>query len=222
MARKSLLLCGIVAMLWYVAINIIVPMQDPDYNIASQTVSELSAIDAGTRTLWVELCIFYSLLFIAFGLGIWLSANGNRKLKLVAAVILFDAIFGFFWPPMHQREILVAGGGTISDTLHIVWTFVHLALVLLMIGFGAASFGKAFRIFSVGVVVVFIVFGILTTKESLGLEAGLPTPYIGIWERINMGAYMLWVIVFAIGLIRRENLLRREKIRITNNLMMTR
>ena len=91
-----------------------------------------------------------------------------------------------------------------------------------MIGFGAASFGKAFRIFSVGVVVVFIVFGILTTKESLGLEAGLPTPYIGIWERINMGAYMLWVIVFAIGLIRRENLLRREKIRITNNLMMTR
>jgi hypothetical protein len=123
---------------------------------------------------------------------------------------------------MHQRDILAAGGGTIPDTLHIVWTFVHLALVLLMIGFGAASFGKAFRIFSAGVVLVFIVFGILTTKESLGLEAGLPTPYIGIWERINMGAYMLWVIVFAIGLIRRENLLRSEKIRITNNLMMIR
>ncbi len=210
MARKGLLICGIVAMLWYVVINIIVPVQNPDYDIASQTVSELSAIDASTRPLWFVLCLFYSLLFIAFGAGIWLTANGNKKLKVIAAVILFDAMFGFFWPPMHQREVIAAGGGTISDTLHIAWTFVHLVLMLLMIGFGAASSGKVFRIFSVGIVLVFIVFGILTARESSGLEAGLPTPYIGIWERINMGDYMLWVVVFAIGLIKRENQLERS------------
>lgn len=134
----------------------------------------------------------------------WLSANGNRKLRIVAAVIIFDAVFGFFWPPMHRREVLAAGGGTLTDTLHIVWAFVHLVLMLLMIGFGAASFGKAFRVFSVGIVLVFIVFGILTTQESFGLEAGLPTPHVGIWERVNMGAYMLWVVVFAILLMRRK------------------
>jgi len=205
MVRKGLLICGIISMLWYAAINVIVPTQYPGYDISSQTVSELSAIDAPTRTFWVVLCIFYSFFFIAFGLGIWLSANGNRKLRFVAAVILFDAVLGFFWPPMHRREIIAAGGGTITDTLHLVWTFVHLGLVLLMIGFGAATFGKNFRIFSVAIVLIFIMFGILTTKESPGIQANLPTPHIGTWERINIGAYMLWVIVFAIMLLKRNN-----------------
>jgi len=205
MIRKSLLICGILSMLWYVAINVIVPIRYPGYDIASQTVSELSAIDAPTRPFWFVLCIFYSLLFIAFGLGIWLSANKNRKLRFVAAVVLFDAIFGLFWPPMHQREVIAAGGGTLTDTLHLVWAFVHLALMLLMIGFGAASFRKNFRIFSVFIVLIFLVFGLLTAKESPGIQANLPTPHLGIWERINIGAYMLWVIVFAIMLLRRNN-----------------
>jgi hypothetical protein len=138
MARKNLLICGILAMLWYVAMNILVPMRYPGYDSASQTVSELSAINAPTRTFWFVLGIFYSLFFIAFGLGIWLSSNGNRPLRIVAAVIILDAVFGFFWPPMHQREIIAAGGGSLSDTLHVVWAFVHLVLMLVMIGFGAS------------------------------------------------------------------------------------
>ena len=205
MVRKSLLFCGILSMLWYVAMSIIVQMQYPGYDIASQTVSELSAINAPTRSFWFVLAIFYSVLFIAFGLGIWLSAQGNRKLRLVAIVVIFDAVFGFFWPPMHRREIIAAGEGTLTDTLHLVWAFVHLGLMLLMIGFGAAALGKAFRIFSVVIVLGFIVFGILTTNESPGIEANLPTPNLGIWERINIGAYMLWVIVFAFLLLKKNN-----------------
>lgn len=205
MARKSLLICGILSMLWYVAINIIVPTQYPGYDIVSQTVSELSAIDAPTRMFWFVLCIFYSLFFISFGSGIWLSANGNRKLRFVAGVVILDAVLGFFWPPMHRRQIIAAGGGTLTDTLHLVWAFVHLGLMLLMIGFGAAALGKGFRIFSVAIILVFIIFGILTAKESLGIEANQPTPHVGIWERINIGAYMLWVIVFATMLMRRAS-----------------
>ena len=205
MVHKSLLICGILSMLWYVIINIIVPIQYPGYDIASQTVSELSAIGAPTRPFWFTLCIFYSILFLAFALGVWFSASGNRKLRIVAVVIFVDSVFGFFWPPMHQREVIAAGGGTLTDILHLVWAFVHLILMLLMIGFGAAAFGKVFRIFSVGIILVFIVFGTLTATESNGIEANLPTPHVGIWERINIGAYMLWVIVFTIMLLRGKN-----------------
>lgn len=205
MARKGLLICGILAMLWYVAMNILVPMQYPGYDSASQTVSELSAISAPSRSFWFVLGIFYSLLYIAFGLGILLSANRTRSLLVVAAVIIFDAVLGFFWPPMHRREVIAAGGGTLTDTLHVVWAFAHLTLMLVMIGFGASVFGKAFRLFSVAIVLIFLLFGILTTIESLRLEANLPTPHVGIWERINIGAYMLWVSVFAIMLMRRNN-----------------
>ena len=94
MARKILLACGMFSMLWYVVINIIVPMRYPGYDVASQTVSELSAIDAPTRPLWVALCIVYSLLLLAFALGVWYSAYGNGKLQTVAIVI-----FGFTSAP---------------------------------------------------------------------------------------------------------------------------
>ena len=205
MTRNSLLVSGIIAMLWYVAMNIVVPMRYPGYDAASQTVSELSAIDAPSRSFWLVLGIVYSLLFIAFAIGVWLSANGNRKIQIVGAVVLFDAVFGLFWPPMHQREVISSGGGTLTDTLHLVWAFVHLGLMLLMIGFGAAPFGKGFRIFSVAIVLGFMVFGILTARESFGIEAGTPTPQVGIWERVNIGAYMLWTILFAVMLVRRNN-----------------
>jgi hypothetical protein len=32
-----------------------------------------------------------------------------------------------------------------------------------------------------------------------------PTPEIGVWERINIGVYMLWVVVLVMMLLRREN-----------------
>src|SRR6185295_9257289 len=82
--QKLLLICGIISSTWYFVINIIVPLQYEGYNIASQTVSELSAIDAPTRTLWIILCFFYTLLMIAFGCGTWLSAGSSKNLRFVA------------------------------------------------------------------------------------------------------------------------------------------
>ena len=73
-----------------------------------------------------------------------------------------------------------------------------------MIGFGASAFGKGFRIFSASIVLVFLVFGMLTAFDSRGIEANTPTPYAGIWERINIGAYMLWVIVFSVLLMKEK------------------
>ena len=211
MTRQFLLTCGILAMAWYGVMNIIVPPQFPGYEIASYTISELSAVDAQSRPLWVTLAILYSILFLAFGVGVRISAQGNRKLNIVGVVIILDVIIGLFWPPMHQREVIAAGGGTLTDTLHLVWAFVHLGLMMVMIGFGAAAFGRRFRIFSVCIVLVFIVFGMLTSMGSQGIATGAPTPMLGIWERINIGAYSVWVIVFALLMIKRNEALSHTR-----------
>jgi len=63
--------------------------------------------------------------------------------------------------------------------------------------------GKRFRLYTITTWVVFILFGVLTFLESPGIEANLPTPHIGLWERINMGAFLLWVMVFAIMLLQK-------------------
>lgn len=203
--RKVLLYCGIASSLWYIVINIIVPLSYPGYSFSSQVVSELSAIGAPTRSLWVSLCIPYSLLLIAFGWGIWLSAGTSRVLRIVAVAFILDAVIGIFWTPMHSREVLAAGGATISDTLHIVFTAVWGVFVMLAMGFGAAAFGRRFHLFTVATWVLLAGFGVLTGLSAPELQAGKATPGIGIWERINIGLFMLWVMVFAWKLLRRDS-----------------
>ena len=179
-------------------------MQYAGYSLTSQTISELSAINAPTRSLWVLLCTFYSLLVIAFGWGIWKVAGENRKLLIISIVMMIYGISGFFWPPMHQRQVLATGGGTMTDTMHIVFTAVTVALMLIMLISGAATFGKRFRYYTVATIMVLLAFGILTGISSPAMAKNLPTPMIGVWERINIGVFMLWVIVFASVLLHKE------------------
>ncbi|MBA4056577.1 MAG: hypothetical protein C0490_17815 [Marivirga sp.] len=81
-----------------------------------------------------------------------------------------------------------------------------LLFMMLLMGFGAAALGKQFRLYTIATWIVFIIFGVLTWMESPGIEANLPTPWIGVWERINIGAFMLWVVVLAIVLLRKEKM----------------
>jgi hypothetical protein len=127
MVRKSLLICGILSSRLYVAVNVFVPLQWEGYSSASQTVSELSAIGAPTRPLWVWLGIVYSLLVAAFGWGVWKSAGRNRPLRVVGGLMIVDGVLSLYWPPMHLR----GAEFTLTDTMHIVWAMVTVLLVVL-------------------------------------------------------------------------------------------
>ncbi|HET7818274.1 MAG TPA: hypothetical protein VFL70_03120, partial [Bacteroidia bacterium] len=72
-------------------------------------------------------------------------------------------------------------------------------------GFGAAAFGKSFRIYSIITMAVFIIFGTLSGFMGEALFKNEPTPWMGIYERINIYGYMIWVIVFVILLVKRNN-----------------
>lgn len=196
--RAGLLSCGILSALLYVSMNVSIPMRWPGYSVASQTISELSAIGAPTRPLWFALGIVYTLLVAAFGWGIWTVARGSRRLRLAGTLLVFSGLFGLFWPPMHLR----GAGFSLTDVLHIVWTAVTLLIMLIVMGLAAAAFGKRFRLFTIAIVPIWLVCGTLTGLASPGVAANLPTPMIGVWERINAASYQVWIIVFAIRLLR--------------------
>lgn len=119
-------------------------------------------------------------------------------------MILVYGLSGFGWPfaPMHLREVLAAGGGTLSDTIHLVYGTVTGLLMLVAMGFGGAAFGKRFRLYSIGTMVILMVFSALTGMEAPRVAANLPTLWIGIWERIFIGVFLLWVVVLAVALLR--------------------
>ncbi|HEX5624425.1 MAG TPA: DUF998 domain-containing protein [Saprospiraceae bacterium] len=202
--RQALLICGIVSSLWYMAITAIVPFWYEGYRSMELTVSELSAIGAPTRIIWVLLAMLYLLLLIAFGWGVLKTAGANRYLRIAGGLIVAYCVLNFYWPPMHQREVIAAGGGTLTDSLHIAWAAMTLLFNMLLMGFGAAALGGRFKWYTYATWLVFIIFGILTFIESPGIEANLPTPHLGLWERINMAAFLLWIVVFATVLLRRE------------------
>ncbi|HSC38701.1 MAG TPA: DUF998 domain-containing protein [Chitinophagaceae bacterium] len=204
--KKVLLICGSLSSLLYIACNIFVPMQWREYSSASQTVSELSAIGAPTRLLWVWLCIPYTLLVIAFAWGVWKSAGSNRPLRVAGGFMIVYGILGVIWPfaPMHLRETLAAGGATFSDAMHIALGVVTEILFFLALGFTAAALGKRFRFYSIATLIVLLVFGTLTFLDAPKISTNRPTPFIGVWERINIGVFLLWIIVLSVALLRKK------------------
>ena len=106
---------------------------------------------------------------------------------------------------MHPREQEL----TLTDTMHIVWTIVTRLLMLLAVGFAAAAFGKRFRLYSSATLMTFFVFGALTGMEGPRVAANLPTPWIGVWERIIIAAQMLWIAVLAVTLLRNQAVWQR-------------
>jgi len=203
-ARKALLLCGLVSSLLYGAMNVFIPMLWDSYSSFSQTISELSAIDAPTRPVWFPLGILYTLLVAAFGVGVWQSAFRSRPLRVLGGLLVAYGLIGLGWLPMHQRAVLAAGGATVTDTMHIVWSVITVVLMLFEIGFGAAALGKRFRVYSIVTVVLLGVFGTLTFIGAPGVSANLPTPWLGVWERINVLGFMLWVAVLSVSLLQRQ------------------
>ena len=119
-------------------------------------------------------------------------------MRIAGAMLILNGLISVAWPPMHQREAIAAGQGTLTDTMHIVFTFVSVLLMLCIIIFAAAAFGKRFRFYSLVTIVILLVFGVLTGLSASLLEKNLPTPMMGIWERISIGVYMIWIISLSI------------------------
>ena len=199
--REPLLICGILAGVLYIAMTLFVGMLWDGYSAADQTISELSAIGAPTRPLWMTLITVYGALMIVFGWTVSKSAP-NRASRIVGALLFTQTVFGLFWPPMHQRAVLAVGGGTLTDTLHIVWTIVTSLFFMVALGFGAAALGKRFRVYSLATMAIVLVCGAWTSTYAPAMQANLPTPWLGVWERINTNMFMLWVVVVAAMLLR--------------------
>lgn len=204
MLRKILLICGIASSLLYMAVTAYVATQWNGYSSLSQTISELSAIGAPTRSLWLWLVWPYTLLTLAFAAGVWMSSGSNRALRIAGALLIAYGALGFVWPfaPMHLRQAIAMGAGNFSDTMHIMLGAVSVLLMFAAIVAAATAFGSAFLIYSIVTVAILILFGALTFTGAPHLAKNLPTPLLGLWERINIGVFLLWVVTLATLLLR--------------------
>lgn len=200
MTRKVLLICGILAALMYVPADALGGVAWQAYSHASQGVSELMASGAPSRPLVLSLMTVRNVLLIAFAVGVWRSADGKLALRLTAILLLAEALVGqvtatFF--PVPQR------GASGTATMHIIGTAVESLFIVLAMGIAAAVFGRRFRLYSIATILVLLAFGAWAGLDAPRIEAQLPTPWLGIKERVNIYAYLLWMAVLAVTLLHR-------------------
>lgn len=196
MVRKVLLACGMVSSLVYVARDLAALLGYPGYDFGAQTISELGAIGAPGRSVDFALGMAYGAILAAFGVGVWLCALEKNGLRIAGALLSAAAVYGMFWPPMHMR----GEPASPTDTLHIAWTAGWLLLTMVAMGFAGAALGKRFLYYTIATIAAVLLFGALTGLQGPRIPQNLPTPWAGITERMNIGAFLLWIVVLAFKL----------------------
>jgi hypothetical membrane protein len=197
--RSALLICGILAALVYIAADVTGSLLYPNYSFNDQAVSELFAIGAPTSNLIVPLFTCSSALLAVFSFGVGWSAGSSRPLRLMALAILLCALDGLLlWNffPMHMR----GAARTFTDTMHLILAanpFVIMSLVC-----GIIAFRSSFRFYTSMTLVVLLVPAIFAFQYAPAVDADLPTPGIGLAERVAQYAYQLWQVSLALTLIR--------------------
>lgn len=204
LVRQVLLWCGILSSLLYAVTDVLGGPRYEGYSFTSQAISELMAVGAPSESFVDPLFILYGVLAVAFGVAVFQEGAGQRRLRIVGALLTAYAIIGFTGPTFFEMSQRGAGGAG-SDFSHLVVTAALVLLLLLAVGFGANALGKRFRSYSLATLLIVILFGGVSAFFGVKLAAGQPTPGFGIIERIHVYAFLLWVAVFALALLRRRN-----------------
>jgi ABC-type transport system involved in cytochrome c biogenesis permease subunit len=75
-------------------------------------------------------------------------------------------------------------------------------LMILAMVFAVGAFGRRFRAYTFATLAALVAFGALTSVQAPRVAAGLPTPWIGVWERLMLAAFLAWVVALAVALLR--------------------
>jgi hypothetical membrane protein len=204
MLRQVLLGCGILSSLLYIATDVLGGLRYDGYSFTSQAISELMAVGAPSEGFVDPLFILYGVLAVVFGIAVFREGAARSRLRITGALVIAYALLGLTGPlffEMSQR----GAGATGNDLGHIVLTAALVLCLLLTIGFGANALGRRFRAYSWATLLIVIAFGVVSATFGARLAAGEPTPGFGIVERIHVYAFLLWMAVFAIGLLRHRD-----------------
>jgi hypothetical protein len=197
--------CGAIYALSYaIANDVIAASRFHGYNRIDQAVSELSAKGAASRPFLVALLPIWTALMIAFGIGIAMSANDKRVLRITGGVLIAHGVVAvtWLWFPMTSRQDMIRAGTASNDTGHLVLTTLTIVFIVAELGFAALAFGTWFRVYSAITTATVLVFGALVGPLAAGIPDGKPTPWMGLYERISIGGWLLWMTVLTVTLLR--------------------
>jgi hypothetical protein len=201
MSERAFLAAGIGAVGVYAVGDLLSGRLYDGYNWRAQAISELSAYGSPVRPLAVVFITVHGLLLGAFSLGIVWTAARSRALRWTGVLLLTSVavtlpLHPFF--PMSSRGMEPGS----NDTMHLLLTMVFGLLVVGAVACSAVALRGWFRVYAIASLAVIMLFGWLAGDAAPDIGKNLPTPWLGTFERVNAYAYLAWIVVLALVLMR--------------------
>jgi len=203
MDKKLLYYGGIFGPIVFLLNDIIGSIITDNYSPIINAVSELTQAGSENAILLSSLFIIAALSLMFFGIGISTHYNFHHS-KLLFFGGIFIMILGIFSALSGSIFPMDPFGGEASfaGNMHIILTGLNIVMVVLaipMIGIGLnrEKQWKSFRLYSISTVFIMVIFGASTSLLLMN-----EIEMLGLFERITIYSYQLWIFVLAYLLIK--------------------
>jgi hypothetical protein len=197
MLQRILLSCGILAPLFYLGTDLLTGKLLKGYSFSAQSMSELGASGSPTRPLVVTLTQVASVFMIAFGIGVWRAAGPAILPRIVAGLILGNAVAGLAATLFFPNRF---GVRPEFGTPGVLLMFLSVLCFVLAMVFGAAAFHGWMRILSIAIPTAYVLLAILRFATAASSVAGAAV-LIGTQERTMAYSFLLWAMALAVYLM---------------------
>ena len=195
-----LLACGALASVIYVIIDLIGAASYPGYKHAAQAISEMSAVGAPTADLLAPYYHGFSILFVAFAVGVYLAGSRQHALRRSAAFMFAVASVG---TGLSRFRMNMRGAArTFSDTMHLIVAAAAMVLLSGAMLSASKAFVRSFSLYSQSTVAIMVALFVLTLGDAAAVAANAPTGLMGIAGRICVGAWLPWIFILSLKLLK--------------------
>jgi hypothetical protein len=201
MFRKTLIYCGIVGPVLYIITATIGAALRNDYSHIVNAISELISNGAPNKAILDIVFNIYNALLLAFAIGAYSALkNAPRLCRIAMGILIGIQVLSFSWGffPMDPMGAEVTFAGTMHNILGGIVAFATIVMPLLM-GWGLQrvddfqGYAK-YSFISSAIVFVSGLTGVILAGQGIHL--------FGLFERITIGSYEVWIFVTAFRLLK--------------------
>ena len=194
---KISLICGIIAPLLNIFIDVFGIIAWKGYNYTVQSISDLPSVGSPIRNIVIPLYVISNILVIIYGFGVFTYDVQDRFLQLIGFLLVGNAIFtigGLVFPKYLNEAINSANNYKNTIVMFLAVLFILIAVIV-----GIVAFQNWFRYISAGIIIFFI---ILTNIGLSLIPSMYPNQVVsGLQERTMAYSFNLWMFLMAVQLL---------------------
>jgi hypothetical membrane protein len=193
--KKYFYWCGIIAPLLYVLAVIIGGALIPHYSHMNQAISEIDPLIEDKYGVIINILFgLYNILTLVYGIMLFIlykNKGSSHKIQSLSIVAISIGGLLMYFFPMDVTGAPVTANGTI----HIVLAGLMSPLTILVCFLGYWTFpnDKEMRLYSLIAAAMTSIFGMASAAFSTNA-----LPFMGLLERIAIGAYIGWIFISAL------------------------